>query len=136
ASPLWLPVSLLALAGLALLAYAIRALDLLGAAASFFLGLLIAVLGGLPWVALMVLFTALSVAATRVGYATKAARRVAEADGGERGVRNVMGNGAAAGFVVLASQLPHVPHFAVQLAYASAVAAVAADTLASEIGAL
>ncbi len=132
----WLPVAVLALAGLSVLAYAIRALDLLGAAASFFLGLLIALLGGLTWIALMVVFTALSVAATRIGYRTKKERAVAEPEGGERGVRNVMGNGAAAGMVVLATQFQGVPLLAVQLAYATAVAAVAADTMASEIGVL
>lgn len=132
----WFPVIVLALAGLSTLAYGIRALDLLGAAASFFLGLLIALLGGLTWIALMVLFTALSVVATRVGYGEKRARRVAEAAGGERGVRNVMGNGAAAGIVVLATQVPGIPPVAVAAAYATAVAAVAADTLASELGVL
>lgn len=134
--PAWLPVAILALAGLATLAYAIRALDLLGAAASFFLGLLIATQGGLSWIALMVLFTGLSVIATRTGYASKAARRIAEAAGGERGVKNVMGNGAAAGIIVLAAQVPGIPLLAVQAAYATAVAAVAADTLASELGSL
>ncbi len=134
--PAWLPVTVLALAGLSVLAYAIRALDLLGAAASFFLGLLIALLGGLSWIALMVLFTGLSVVATRVGRAAKERQGVAEAAGGERGVRNVMGNGAAAGIVVLATQVPGVPPVAVAAAYAAAVAAVAADTMASEIGVL
>ncbi len=132
----WFPVIVLALAGLSTLAYGIRALDLLGAAASFFLGLLIALLGGLTWIALMVLFTALSVVATRVGYESKRARRVAEEAGGERGVRNVMGNGAAAGIIVLATQVPGIPLVAVAAAYATAVAAVAADTLASELGVL
>lgn len=132
----WLLVAILALAGLSTLAYAIRALDLLGAAGSFFLGLLIALFGGLTWVGLMVAFTALSVVATRVGYAKKQARKVAEADGGERGVKNVMGNGAAAGLVLLLGQVQGVPPLAVAAAYATAVAAVAADTLASEIGSL
>lgn len=136
-SPLWLLVTLLALVGLSILAYAIGALDLLGCAASFFLGLLIALLGGLPWLFLMVAFTGLGVIATRIGYATKKERRLAEGEAGERGVRNVMGNGAAAGLAVLAVQFePTVPHLAVQLAYATAVAAVTADTLASEIGSL
>ncbi|HLF16152.1 MAG TPA: hypothetical protein VI796_01820, partial [Candidatus Thermoplasmatota archaeon] len=64
--PLWLAVTLLALAGLSLFAYTVRALDAVGAAASFLLGLLVALLGGLGWLMLMVLFTALGVAATRL----------------------------------------------------------------------
>lgn len=135
-APLWLLVTLLALLGLSMLGYAVGALDLLGSVASFFLGLLIALLGGLDWLFLMVAFTGLGVLATRLGYATKKERRVAEGEEGRRGVPNVMGNGAAAGLAVLASQVEPVPHLAVQLAYATAVAAVTADTLASEIGSL
>lgn len=132
----WLLVSVLALAGLSLLAFALGVLDLLGSVASFFLGLLIALLGDLAWLALMVLFTGLSFAATRLGYGRKKALGLAEGEHGERGVGNVMGNGAAAGLAVLAVQIPGVPLDAVRLAYATAVAAVTADTLASEIGAL
>src|SRR5437868_1002040 len=135
-APLWLLVTLLALLGLSTLAYALGALDLLGSVASFFLGLLVALLGGLDWLFLMVAFTGLGVVATRLGYATKKQRRLAEGEAGERGVANVMGNGAAAAMAVLANQVPPVPHLAVQLAFATAVAAVTADTLASEVGSL
>lgn len=134
--PLWLLVILLALLGLAMLGYALGALDLLGSVASFFLGLLIALLAGLGWLFLMVAFTGLGVLVTRLGYARKKERRLAEGEAGERGVPNVMGNGAAAGLVVLSGQIAVVPHLAVQLAYATAVAAVTADTMASEIGSL
>ncbi|MEA3189635.1 MAG: hypothetical protein QOD77_217 [Thermoplasmata archaeon] len=132
----WLLVTVLALAGLSLLAFALGVLDLLGSVASFLLGLLIALLGDLSWLALMVLFTGLGFAATRLGYGRKKALGLAEGDRGERGVGNVMGNGAAAGLAVLAIQLPGIGPDAVRLAYAVAVAAVTADTLASEIGAL
>ncbi|HUR64291.1 MAG TPA: DUF92 domain-containing protein [Candidatus Thermoplasmatota archaeon] len=135
-APLWLLVAFLALLGLAMLGYAVGALDLLGSVASFFLGLLIALLGGLDWLFLMVAFTGLGVAATRLGYGKKKERRLAEGEAGERGVANVMGNGAAAGLAVLANQVPQVPHLAVQLAFATAIAAVTADTLASEVGSL
>lgn len=124
---------------MAVLGYAIGALDLLGAAASFFLGLFIALLprAGLSWLFLLVLFTGMAFVATRVGYATKKERRIAEGEAGERGARNVMGNGTAAAFAALATQLePALPHLAAQLAFATAVAAVAADTLASELGSL
>jgi uncharacterized protein (TIGR00297 family) len=135
ASP-WLLVTVLALLGLSVLAFALGALDLLGSVASFFLGLLIATLGELTWIFLMVAFTGMSFVATRVGYARKRARAAAEPEEGKRGVRNVMGNGAAAGLVVLVGQMPGVPPVAVHLAFAAAVAAVTADTLASELGAL
>lgn len=137
ADPWWLLVTLLALAGLAVFAYAVRALDAKGSIASFLLGLLVALLGGLGWMLLMVVFTGLGFVATRVGYRTKLQRRVAEDAQGERGIRNVLGNGAAAGLAVLAILAePLIPHLAVQLAFTTALAAVAADTLASELGVL
>ncbi len=135
----WLAVTLAAIAGLAMFGYAIGALDFLGAVASFFLGLLIALLpeAGLDWLFLLVAFTGLAFVATRIGYARKKERQIAEGDSGERGAKNVIGNGAAAAFAALATQLePVVPHVAAQLAFATAVAAVTADTLASELGSL
>jgi uncharacterized protein (TIGR00297 family) len=135
---LWTAVIALGLLGLSILAYAVRALDLLGAVASFFLGLEVALLGGIGWVGLMTLFPVLGVLATRIGYRTKQERRVAEAAGGERGVGNVLGNGLAPALVALALLLPAelVPRTAAALAFATALAAVTADTLASELGVL
>lgn len=134
---LWLVVITLALTGLSVLAYALRALDLLGAVASFFLGLEVALLGGIPWLALMTLFPVLGVLTTRIGYRRKAERRVAEAAGGERGVANVLGNGLGPALAALALLLaPFVPVQAAALAFATALAAVTADTVASEIGVL
>ncbi|MHB1260431.1 MAG: DUF92 domain-containing protein [Thermoplasmatota archaeon] len=134
---LWLAVIILALTGLSILAYAVRALDLLGAVASFFLGLEVALLGGISWLALMTIFPVIGVVTTRIGYRRKAERRVAEAAGGERGVGNVLGNGLAPGLAALALLLvPLVPERAAALAFATALAAVTADTVASEIGVL
>src|SRR5688572_31852006 len=128
---------LLGLTGLSVLAYAVRALDLLGALASFFLGLEVALLGGIAWLVVMTLFPVLGVLTTRVGYRRKAERRVAEAAGGERSVGNVLGNGLGPGLAALALLLePLVPERAAALAFASALAAVTADTVASEIGVL
>ncbi|MCA1819924.1 MAG: DUF92 domain-containing protein [Thermoplasmatota archaeon] len=136
ADPWWLLVAVLALGGLATFAFAVRALDLLGSFASFLLGLLVALAGGLGWMLLMVVFTGLGFVATRVGYGRKKRLRVAEDAEGERGIRNVLGNGAAAGIVVLVGLVRGVPAAAVGLAFATALAAVAADTLASELGVL
>jgi uncharacterized protein (TIGR00297 family) len=134
---LWLVVILAGLTGLTILAYAVRALDLLGAVASFFLGLEVALLGGLPWLGLMTLFPVIGVLATRVGYRRKQERRVAEEAGGERGVANVLGNGLGPGLAALGLLLdPLVPPAASALAFATALAAVTADTLASELGVL
>jgi uncharacterized protein (TIGR00297 family) len=133
----WLAVITLALTGLSVLAYALRALDLLGAVASFFLGLEVALLGGISWLVAMTLFPIIGVVTTRIGYRRKAERRVAEAGGGERGVSNVLGNGLGPGLAALAILFdPLVPRTAAALAFATALAAVTADTVASEIGVL
>ena len=133
----WLAVITLGLTGLSVFAYAVRALDLLGAVASFFLGLEVALLGGISWLVLMTIFPVLGVLATRIGYRRKAERRVAEAAGGERGVGNVLGNGLGPALAALAILFaPLVPERAAALAFATALAAVTADTLASEIGVL
>jgi uncharacterized protein (TIGR00297 family) len=134
---LWILVILVGLTGLSILAYALRALDLLGAVASFFLGLEVALLGGVEWLALMTLFPVLGVLATRVGYRRKHEQRLAEAAGGERSVGNVLGNGLGPGLAALGILLqPMVPPLATKLAFAAALAAVTADTLASELGVL
>lgn len=132
-----LPVVTLGLTGLSVLAYAMRALDLLGAVASFFLGLEVALLGGVGWLLLMTIFPVAGVVVTRIGYRRKAERRVAEAAGGERGVANVLGNGLGPGLAALSLLFqPFVPARAAALAFASALAAVTADTFASEVGVL
>lgn len=132
--PRWLLVLVAGLAGLALLAYVVRALDWRGAVASFALGLLVAVVGGVGWLLLMALFTLIGFAATHVGRPEKEARDVLEAREGERGLGNVLANGAAAGLAALALLVVDEP--AARLAFATALAAVTADTLASEIGSL
>jgi uncharacterized protein (TIGR00297 family) len=135
--PWQLAVITLGLTGLSILAYAVRALDLLGAVASFFLGLEIALLGEVPWLLLMTVFPVVGVVTTRIGYRRKAERRVAESAGGERGVANVLGNGLAPALAALALLFqPFVPETAAALAFATALAAVTADTVASEIGVL
>jgi uncharacterized protein (TIGR00297 family) len=135
---LWLIVIIVGLTGLSVLAYALRALDLLGAVASFFLGLEVALLGNVRWLALMTLFPVLGVLATRIGYRRKHERRLAEAaGGGERGVGNVLGNGLGPGLAALGLLMQEIiPVRATELAFATALAAVTADTLASELGVL
>lgn len=132
-SPWWLAVILLALFGMSLLAWTIRALDGPGAIGAFSLGLVVAGVGGLDWLFVMVGFTAIGVAATKLGHQAKRARGVAQSRDGERGLPNVIANGAAAGLAALASLVwPE----AGLLAFVAALAVVTADTMASEIGSL
>ncbi len=117
---------------MSLLSWSVRALDAAGAIAAFAMGLIVALVGGLGWLGLMVVFTAIGVAATRAGKRVKQARQTAEARDGERGIRNVVANGAAAMLAAIAVTM--VDPLAAKVAFATAIAAVMADTLASEIG--
>lgn len=133
-NPLWILAVIVGLAGMALFAWSIKALDGPGALAAFAMGLIIVWRTDVGWLVLLVSFTAVSVIATKIGQRTKEARKAAESRGGERGIRNVLANGLAAVIVILF--LPWAGIDAVALGFATAVAAVTADTMASEIGAL
>ncbi len=135
-NPLWFVVIVLALAGLALLGYSLRVLDLAGSIGGFVLGLVVAWLGGLDWLAVLVIFTGVGFLATRFGRRRKIRMGTEEARGGERSLSNVLANGSAAALAALATLLDVVPDAAAALAFAAAVAAVASDTLASEVGSL
>lgn len=125
---------LIGLAGLALLAYSLRALDAWGASTSFVLGVVVAFAGGPTWVIVLVAFTGVGFVATRYGREEKHRRRVAEANDGERGARNVLANGAAPALAAVAALF--LDSTASALAFTTAVAAHTADTLASEVGSL
>lgn len=129
----WLVVIVLALLGLSLMAWSLEALDVPGAVLAFVMGLVVAVVGGIPWLVLMTLFTIVGVLATAAGRARKREAGLVE-DEGERSWPNVLANGSAATIAVLAL-LVFDPVVAV-LAFTTAVAAATADTLASEVGCL
>ncbi len=120
-------------AAIALLAWRARSVDGLGALSAVVIGAVITVGLGLPGLAVMIAFFVVGSAVTRVGYAVKAARGIAQEKGGARGWRNAWANGGvAAALALLAASGPDSHLFAV--AYAAAVATAAADTCSSEIG--
>jgi uncharacterized protein (TIGR00297 family) len=83
----------------------------------------------------MIAFFALGSAATRVGFAAKAARGIAQEKGGARGWRNAWANGGVpAVLALMAAMAPSDLRPVCTLAYAAAVATAAADTCASEVG--
>ncbi len=128
----WLIVTILALSGLAMLAWSLGAMDVSGAAAAWLLGFWVAVFGSLQWLLIMTLFTILGVAATAYGRARK--KSLGLGDGDKRSWKNVVANGAAAALAVVAFLV--VDEQAATLAFATALAAVTADTMASEVGCL
>ncbi|MCI4363052.1 MAG: DUF92 domain-containing protein [Thermoplasmata archaeon] len=102
-------------------------------------GLVIVILGGFPYLALLVLFVVASVLATRYGFEEKQRRHVQEGTAGERGVSNVVAHivlptALVVGFASVSgsgSLSPVLP-----LLYTAALAFGAADTFASEFGVL
>jgi uncharacterized protein (TIGR00297 family) len=117
----------------ALLALAARAINRSGALVGFFLG--IAVYLGYGWKSFSILlaFVIVGSVATRVGYASKARRGVAEKRGGARSWREATANSlAGAVFALLAITTPHEAAFLAALV--AAFAEAAGDTVSSEIG--
>jgi uncharacterized protein (TIGR00297 family) len=118
---------------LALVALGLRLVNKSGAAAGFVLGVTIYLGYGYKSFLLLLAFFALGSAATRLGYARKAKRGVAERRGGARSWREAVANTvAAAFFALLAITTQHQAAFL--LALIAALAEAAGDTVSSEIG--
>jgi uncharacterized protein (TIGR00297 family) len=122
-------------AAVAVAAYLARAIDLAGAVSAVIIGTAITAGAGLAGFALMAAFFVIGSAATRLGYARKAARGIAQERGGARGWRNAWANGGVPALLALMAGLSAgaVRELFV-LAYAASVATAAADTCSSEIG--
>jgi uncharacterized protein (TIGR00297 family) len=128
-------VGLVVNAVIAALAFFARSIDLPGALSAIAIGTTITAALGLPGLALMVAFFVLGSAATRMGYARKAARGIAQEKGGARGWRHAWANGGVPAFLALMAGLSAAPlRDVLVLAYAASVATAAADTCSSEVG--
>jgi uncharacterized protein (TIGR00297 family) len=117
----------------ALVARAARSVSRSGAALGFVLGVLVYL--GWGWKSFLVLLAMvlLGSLATRLGYARKAARGVAERAGGARSWREALANlSPGAFFAVLVITTHHQSAFLI--AFVAAFAEAAGDTVASEIG--
>jgi uncharacterized protein (TIGR00297 family) len=122
-------------AAIAALAFFARSIDLPGALSAIAIGTAITAALGLPGLALMIAFFVLGSASTRLGYAKKAARGIAQERGGARGWRHAWANGGVPAFLALMAGLSAAPlRDVLVLAYAAAVATAAADTCSSEVG--
>jgi uncharacterized protein (TIGR00297 family) len=101
-------------------------------------GVVVVVIGGFAFLALLVLFVVASVLATRYGFEEKRRRNVHEGQHGERGVSNVVAHIVAPTALVLTAWLsPSVlPVRSSTVLYTAALAFGAADTFASEFGVL
>jgi uncharacterized protein (TIGR00297 family) len=122
-------------AAIAALAWKAGSIDVAGGISAVVIGTAITVGLGWPGLAVMVAFFVVGTAATRVGYAVKASRGIAQEKGGARGWRNAWANGGVpAALALLAGMSDHLAGGQLALAYVAAVATAAADTGSSEIG--
>jgi uncharacterized protein (TIGR00297 family) len=124
----------LALLGISLVAYRLRATDFWGTVSGFGMGLLIAATSGWAWVATLIAFLVLGSGVTKYRYQFKLSIHAAEDKHGARGIRNVVANGVVATSISVVNYFNPSPIFAVL--FVAAMASAAADTLATEIGLL
>ena len=128
--------------GLGALAWALRWVRRSAFLAGVPFGMLVLWLGGLAGFLILTAFFLWGTAVTRLGYSAKAAKGVAEAQGGRRGGSHVLAN-CGTGLLVLAiraglvrSGLDPAAEVALWAAYSGSFAAAASDTSSSEIGQL
>ncbi|HEX4953340.1 MAG TPA: DUF92 domain-containing protein [Thermoanaerobaculia bacterium] len=120
-------------AAFAVAALGLRAVDRSGAAVGWVLGTAVWATLGWPGFALLGLFVVTASALTRLGWAEKVARGLAEGRGGRRGARHALANLSVAVLAaMLAALRPEEPWW--PLAFAGALAAALADTTGTEVG--
>jgi len=131
-------IGIVATGALALGAVVARALTPVAGLVAALFGAVIVVFAGFPYLALLILFVAASVLATRYRFEEKRRQNLQEGSAGERGVSNVVAHIiiptglAAAGGI----SPPLLGPSATALLFASALAFGGADTFASEFGVL
>jgi uncharacterized protein (TIGR00297 family) len=118
---------------LAVLALSLKMVNRSGAVCGFLLGVAVYLGWGYKSFLLMFAFFALGSAATRFGYARKAARGVAEKRGGARSWREALANTLAGAFFSLLVITTH-HEGAFLMALIAAFAEATGDTISSEIG--
>ncbi len=125
-------------AALAIAAVVSGALTRTAGAIAFAFGAVIVIVGGFPYLALLVLFVVASVLATRFRFEEKKRQNVHEGTAGERGVSNVVAHIVIPTALVLVGGVAPswLPPRAVGVLYTAALAFGAADTFASEFGVL
>lgn len=120
-------------AALAAAAYAARSVSVSGVIGGVLVGSALYAFGGWQAFFMLVVFFVVGTAATKAGYARKAALGIAQEKGGRRGARNAVANcgmGALLAFVGAVSTHSELARIGLVAAFATA----ACDTVSSEIG--
>ena len=130
-----LPAALGINALLAALAFAGRSVKISGAVAGILVGTGTYVFLDWQGFAILLLFFVMGSGASKLGYRRKAARGLAQEEGGRRGVKHVIANcgvGLFLAFLVMSTEHDYL----FMIAFVAAFATAAADTVSSEIGQL
>ncbi|MCX6650607.1 MAG: DUF92 domain-containing protein [Methanomassiliicoccales archaeon] len=123
-------------ATLCLLSWKLGLLTYDGSLASFAMGMIIGVFGGIGWLFVLILFALTGFVVTRYKMDLKVKKGVQEGKRGERSYRNVVANGAVPALVAVVSYLGGWEGQIPVLVYLSVICVAAADTTASELGIL
>ena len=126
-------------AALSMIAYRFRALTFWGAVASFFVGYTVGIFGSIQWLILLVGFTLVGLAITKMDISDKRVHGLLEGEDGERTHMNVIGVGLPACIVAILYAISHAYvgttyDLALTVAFICTLTVAAADTVASEIG--
>ena len=114
-------------------AYVARTVRPSGAVVGHLIGTAIYAFAGWRGYLILVAFFVLASGSTKVGYARKAARRIAQEEGGRRGARHAIANcGVAVALAFLAAGTPHTT--AMLIAFTASLATAVFDTVSTEIG--
>lgn len=117
----------------AVAAWLARTVQPSGAVVGHLVGTAIWTFSGWRGYLILVAFFVLASGSTKVGYAQKAARRIAQEAGGRRGARHAIANcGLAAFLTLLAAGTPDAT--AMMIAFTAALATAVFDTVSTEIG--
>jgi len=118
-------------------ARALGAVSWSGVAGGLLVGITIATFGGLSAFGVLAFFFLLGSAATRLGYAGKARRGIAQERGGARGAVHALANCSVAAYLAfLAGSFQPDLQAGLWLAFVASLATATCDTLGSEIGPL
>lgn len=138
-APIGIALALLVTAGFGALAYALDTASITGMLTGVLAGLLMVVLGGFGWFALLIVFFGGGGLAGKFRYERKRKRGLAEGNDGARGSANVLANSAVALGAVLAyaaSPMLSMDGSIFVFVFAGSLAGAMADTLSSELGGL
>ena len=106
-----------------------------GAVTSAVIGIIVGVLGGIEWFALLMLFVAAGFSATKMGFSKKKEKGLQEGVHGERTHLNILGVGVAPCiFAAVAYIAGDEYRLLTSIGFIASISVAAADTLASEIG--